>query len=226
MKNSKNFVRQISESYIKMKLDEERQPLLFESEMEWWELLKKAGSSPQQWDGQDPTKTWSTRNWTGKTPWRGDGRVRVRKTERPMGPTPSQQATRQELEAFKRGYRPKPSQTPQTPQVPRVPTGPTTTTRPGVPNLQSLPTPKFPAFRGGKLAGSLGALQLAWMFGQGVGEIFNTVVYPQGPKPTPRPYQQDVLPSPESLYPAPSNAAGGGGGGGGGLGGGMGGSGR
>jgi hypothetical protein len=223
MKNSKNFVRQISESYIQMKLDEERQPL---QEMEWWKLLKKAGSSPGMYDNLDPNKPWSTNNFVGKRPWREGTKVRPTPG---MGATPSQQAARQELETFRKGYgpRPTPAQTPQTPQAPRVPTTPTTTTRPGVPNLQSLPSPKFPAFRGGKLAGSLGALQLAWMFGQGLGEIVNTVVYPQGPKATPRPYQQDVLPSPESLYPAPSNAAGGGGGGGGGgLGGGMGGSGR
>ena len=217
MKNSKNFVRQISESYIQMKLDEERQSLLFESEREWWELLRKHGELPSQRDGN----TWSTRNPTGKRPWRGEGgRVRVRKTERPMGPTPSQQAARQELEAFRKGYRPRPTPA-QTPQVPRAPTGPTTTTR------TPFRLPKIPpaALR---LLGRANAVAGAALLGWELGTAIDQYLHPPGPKAPPRPFnQQDVLPSPESLYPSPSNAAGGGGGGGGGgLGGGMGGSGR
>ncbi len=210
MKNSKNFVRQISESYIQMKLDEERQPL---QEMEWWELLKKAGSSPQMYDDLNPNKPWSTNNFVGKRPWREGTKVRPTPG---MGPTPSQLAARQELETFRKGYapRPKPSVTPQTPQVPRTPTGPTTTTR------TPFRLPKIPpaALR---LLGRANAVAGAALLGWELGTAIDQYMHPPGPKAPPRPFnQQDVLPSPESLYPSPSNAAGGGGGGGGGLGGG------
>ena len=112
-------------------------------------------------------------------------------------------------------------QTPQTPQVPRAPTGPTTTTR------TPFRLPKIPpaALR---LLGRANAVAGAALLGWELGTAIDQYLHPPGPKAPPRPFnQQDVLPSPESLYPSPSNAAGGGGGGGGGgLGGGMGGSGR
>jgi hypothetical protein len=101
-----------------------------------------AGQAPPgMYDNLDPNKPWSTKNYVGKRPWREGTKVRLTPG---MGPAQSQQAARQELETFKKGYgpRPTPAQTPQTPQAPRVPTTPTTTTRPGVPNLQSLPSPK------------------------------------------------------------------------------------
>lgn len=189
MKNSKNFVRQISESYIKMKLDE-------------------AGGD--------------------YLPPRPD----------PYPMTPRRRAF-QELDDVLRDERnwrkfsedPRNQERPQSPRIPREQLRPgngnTQTTRPPL-RLPTLPIPKSPLGRAGAV-GLVGALA----YGAGTA-IDQYIINPQGPKPTPRPYQQDVLPSPESLYPAPSvsqNHTGGyggsgSGGSGGGLGGGMGGSGR
>jgi hypothetical protein len=191
MKNSKNCIKQIAESYIKMKLDEAAGDDFI-------------GPKPS-WERQRPS--WYDKN-------------------NPMRWDPNSQT----YGNYQRdGYRvPRNMRTPQTPQAPRVPTTPTTTTRPG---FRPPFTPKLPTTPLGRL-GLVGAVA-AGAYGLGTA-IDQYIINPQGAKPTPRPYQQDVLPSPESLYPAPSvsqNHTGGyggsgSGGSGGGLGGGMGGSGR
>ncbi len=195
MKNSKNCIKQIAESYIKMKLDEAAGDDFI-------------GPKPS-WERQRPS--WYDKN-------------------NPMRWDPNSQT----YGNYQRdGYRvPRPMRTPQTPQAPRVPTTPTTTTRPpagGTPfRLPKIPPAAL------RLLGRANAVAGAALLGWELGTAIDQYMHPPGPKAPPRPYQQDVLPSPESLYPAPSvsqNHTGGyggsgSGGSGGGLGGGMGGSGR
>jgi hypothetical protein len=188
MKNSKNFVRQISESYIKMKLDEASPP--GGNGVPKWYLPQPQGQpmKPRYVDWYNENQYWKAFD-------------DYRRLERQAQP--------------------------QSPNTPRPGNSPTSTTRPPL-RLPTLPIPKSPLGR----LGVVGAVA-ASAYGLGTA-IDQYIVNPQGPKATPRPYQQDVLPSPESLYPAPSvsqNHTGGyggsgSGGSGGGLGGGMGGSGR
>lgn len=163
-------------------------------EFDWWELLKKANSNPVE-------------NFDNVRPG-GSKPIRVPKTPKPMGPTPSQMREREALETFRRGFKPQPKPTPPgpNPSTPAKPgPSPTATSRPGFrPTL----TPKLPTTPLGRL-GVVGAVAAT---AYGVGTAIDQILHgrPGVPKDQLRPVPTELLPPPIPQM-SPTNNQGGGG---------------